>query len=87
MTDTRTMAGPLIVPAADPVVDMTADRARRGVRLWEQLKHLPSKGEALWAIAELDDEELRAIVTHQLFAWHQPTKHGDDSHSSWRRDR
>jgi len=40
------------------------------LQLWEQLKQIEPGDKGLLAIAGLDEDDLRAIVTHQLFAWH-----------------
>ncbi len=51
----------------DPIIQ----HAAYGLRVWEQLKQIEPHDRAFHAVAELKEEELRAVVTHHLFAWHQ----------------
>jgi hypothetical protein len=69
----------------DVQVDPTTRRLQDGLKLFEALKGIEDEGRALFAIAEMEDEDLRAIVTYKLYQWHQATPSGDDSHSAWRR--
>jgi hypothetical protein len=51
----------------DPVIQQAA----LGLRLWGQLKQIEPREQAFHAVADLDTEALRAVVTHHLFVWHQ----------------
>ena len=51
----------------DPIIQ----HAAYGLRVWEQLKQIEPHDRAFHAVAELKEEDLRAVVTHHLFAWHQ----------------
>jgi hypothetical protein len=51
----------------DPIIQQAA----LGLRLWGQLKQIEPPDKAFHAVADLDTEALRAVVTHHLFAWHQ----------------
>ena len=51
----------------DPVIQ----HATYGLRVWAQLKQIEPHERAFQAVAELKEEDLRAVVTHHLFAWHQ----------------
>jgi hypothetical protein len=51
----------------DPIIQQAA----LGLHLWGQLKQIEPPEKAFLAVADLDTEALRAVVTHQLFAWHQ----------------
>jgi hypothetical protein len=48
----------------DPVIQ----RAALGLRLWGRLKQIEPPEEAFHAVADLDTEDLRAVITHLLFA-------------------
>ena len=52
---------------ADPIIQQAA----LGLRLWGRLKQIEPPEQAFHAVADLDTEDLRAVVTHHLFAWHQ----------------
>jgi hypothetical protein len=60
-------AGDSLAGHDDPVIQQAA----LGLRLWGRLKQIESPEQAFHAVAELDTEDLRAVVTHHLFAWHQ----------------
>ena len=51
----------------DPIIQQAA----LGLHLWGQLKQIEPPEKAFHAVADLDTEDLRAVVTHHLFAWHQ----------------
>ena len=51
----------------DPIIQ----HAAYGLRVWAQLKQIEPHERAFHAVAELKEEDLRAVVTHHLFAWHQ----------------
>ena len=51
----------------DPIIQQAA----LGLHLWGQLKQIEPPEKAFHAVADLDTEALRAVVTHHLFAWHQ----------------
>jgi hypothetical protein len=40
------------------------------------LKQIEPPEKAFHAVADLDTEDLRAVVTHHLFAWHQQADGG-----------
>ena len=52
---------------SDPIIQ----HAAYGLRVWEQLKQIEPHDRAFHAVAELKEEDLRAVVTHHLFRWHQ----------------
>ena len=51
----------------DPIIQ----HAAYGLRVWSQLKQIEPHEQAFHAVAELTETDLRAVVTHHLFAWHQ----------------
>ncbi len=51
----------------DPIIQQAAV----GLRLWGRLKQIEPPEQAFHAVADLDTEDLRAVVIHHLFAWHQ----------------
>jgi hypothetical protein len=51
----------------DPIIQ----HAAYGLRVWAQLKQIEPHERAFHAVAALQEEDLRAVVTHHLFAWHQ----------------
>ena len=51
----------------DPIIQQAA----LGLHLWGQLKQIEPPEKAFHAVADLDTQDLRAVVTHHLFAWHQ----------------
>jgi hypothetical protein len=47
----------------DPIIQQAA----LGLRLWGQLKQIEPREQAFHAVADLDTEALRAVITHFLF--------------------
>jgi hypothetical protein len=48
----------------DPIIRQAA----LGLRIWGQLKQIEPRDQAFHAVADLDTEALRAVITHFLFA-------------------
>lgn len=56
-------------------------RAQRGLDLFEQLKQMDDEARTLYAVSELEYDDLRDMVVFHLFHWHgQADQHGN---SAW----
>jgi hypothetical protein len=67
-------AGPLRPSDPEPIAghdDPVIEHAAFGLRVWGQLKQIEPRETAFHAVAELEANELRAVVFYHLFAWHQ----------------
>ena len=65
---------------ADPIIQ----HAAYGLRVWEQLKQIEPHESAFHGVAELKEEDLRAVVAYHLLAWHQAVDktHGNQPRAS-----